>query len=155
MYEMLHEQNQLPLVRRKFYISKEKPEICIDFDDQIELDPDTKDLINKFCCERERRIGSGQCMGDSTKKGLEEIKLHPFFKDFQWKYLRKQLSPVIDAVEKQKLNLDILRRRDYYKYLPEPEKHEPPKKFPKFSKGLCKDLFYLNYTFKRFKDFKW
>ncbi len=36
----------------------------------------------RFCCESEKRIG--------TKGGLDEIRLHPFFKGVDWDHIRER-----------------------------------------------------------------
>ena len=42
------------------------------------ISPNTEDLIKRFLCEQEERIG----------KTVEEIKAHPFFKGTDWEHIR-------------------------------------------------------------------
>lgn len=53
------------------------------FPPEVPISEEAKDIIQKFCCEAERRIGSSGSSG-----GVEEIKQHPFFKGVDWEHIR-------------------------------------------------------------------
>lgn len=50
------------------------------------LSPAAADLIRCLVCDADRRLGI---------KGSQEIKSHPFFKDVDWKNLRRTIAPFI------------------------------------------------------------
>ena len=50
----------------------------------VEISKEAKKLIFDFLCEKEKRLG---------KKGLDEIKSHIFFKNFDWKNIRQMTPP--------------------------------------------------------------
>ncbi|KAI4880258.1 hypothetical protein NFI96_034127, partial [Prochilodus magdalenae] len=65
------------------------------FPDEVEMSKEAKDLICAFLTDREVRLG---------RKGVEEIKSHPFFKNDQWTFdtIRDTMAPVVPE-----LNSDI------------------------------------------------
>jgi len=54
----------------------------LEFPDDIEISPDAKDLIQRWCCEPENRLG---------RNGIDEIKAHPFFKGVDWDKIRSEV----------------------------------------------------------------
>jgi len=56
------------------------------FPDDMEISPEAKDLIRRWLCEPENRLGVN---------GIEEIKAHPFFRGIDWNNLRQTvLTPL-------------------------------------------------------------
>lgn len=50
------------------------------FPPEVPISNEARDLIQRFCCEAERRIG--------ISVGVEEIKQHLFFKGVDWEHIR-------------------------------------------------------------------
>lgn len=50
------------------------------FPPEVPISNEARDLIMRFCCEADRRIGS--------HGGLEEIKKHTFFAGVDWEHIR-------------------------------------------------------------------
>lgn len=50
------------------------------FPPEVPISNEAKDLIQRFCCEPEKRNGSSG--------GIEEIKQHCFFKGVDWEHIR-------------------------------------------------------------------
>eukprot|EP01096_Ripella_sp_DP13-Kostka_P007842 TRINITY_DN2896_c0_g1_i1.p1 TRINITY_DN2896_c0_g1~~TRINITY_DN2896_c0_g1_i1.p1 ORF type:complete len:544 (+),score=236.51 TRINITY_DN2896_c0_g1_i1:111-1634(+) len=57
------------------------------FPDDASISPAAQDLIERFLCEPENRLGA--------KRGIDEIRLHPFFNGLDWDNIRKLPVPVI------------------------------------------------------------
>lgn len=112
-----------------------------------DLSAQAKDLIQKLISIKDRRMGSGNCLNLINKKGIEEMKLHGFFKDFQWNNLRGQESPL---TIKPNPYLE-LRGREYQEFLFPAELHAAKK----MNYRSFNDWPFLNYTFRRYNDFKW
>ncbi|KAJ3219933.1 Serine/threonine-protein kinase MRCK alpha [Dinochytrium kinnereticum] len=56
------------------------------FPDDIEISKDAEDLIRKLICKKEARLG---------RNGIQEIKSHPWFKNFEWSQAQKNTPPFI------------------------------------------------------------
>ena len=54
------------------------------FPKEPKLNKPAMDLITKLMCESDRRLG---------RNGADEIKAHPFFKDFEWNGVRERKAP--------------------------------------------------------------
>lgn len=50
------------------------------FPPEVPISNEARDLIQRFCCESDKRIGAGG--------GVDEIKQHPFFKGVDWEHIR-------------------------------------------------------------------
>jgi len=59
------------------------------FPPEVPISEEAKDTIMRFCCEADRRLGSG--------RGAEELKLAPFFRGVDWEHIRER--PAAIAVE--------------------------------------------------------
>jgi len=53
------------------------------FPDDVVISPEAQDLIKRWLCEPEHRLGAN---------GIEEIKAHPFFHGIDWNNLRTSVS---------------------------------------------------------------
>lgn len=53
------------------------------FPPEVPISNEARDLIQRFCCEADKRIGAAG--------GCEEIKQHPFFKGVDWEHIRCSL----------------------------------------------------------------
>ena len=53
------------------------------------LSPAATDLIKKLICDAEFRLGN---------KGVEEIKIHPFFEGVNWSRIKEQKAPYVPIV---------------------------------------------------------
>jgi len=58
--------------------------------DESNLSPEAKDLLKRFLCDAENRLGAN---------GVGEIKAHPFFKGLDWTKLRQMKSPFIPIIK--------------------------------------------------------
>ena len=56
----------------------------------IKISPEAKKLILDFLCDAKNRLG---------KNGIDEIKKHPFFKNFDWENVRKMKAPFIPELD--------------------------------------------------------
>lgn len=64
------------------------------FPPEVPISFESRDLITKLCCEAEKRLGSGNCLGNSSVSGIEELKLHPFFKNVDWEHIRERPAAI-------------------------------------------------------------
>ncbi|KAK9721624.1 Serine/threonine-protein kinase MRCK gamma, variant 2 [Basidiobolus ranarum] len=62
----------------------------LQFLDEIPISAVAQDLIRSLLCGKDTRLG---------KNGVEEIKNHPFFNDFEWDNIRLRTPPFIPALE--------------------------------------------------------
>lgn len=56
------------------------------FPPETPISEDAKETIVKFCCESERRMGSN--------RGIEELKLIPFFRGVDWEHIRERPAAI-------------------------------------------------------------
>jgi len=49
------------------------------FPEDMDISNEAKDLISRWCCEPENRLGVN---------GIEEIQAHPFFRGINWEKIR-------------------------------------------------------------------
>lgn len=95
------------------------------FPPEVPISNEARDLIQRFCCEADKRIGAAG--------GCEEIKQHPFFKGVDWEHIRCNFLYIFlqffnnCQFEKDALRLLISQKK---KIRFSPEKHLF---FPKFS----------------------
>lgn len=73
------------------------------FPPEVPISNESRDLIQKFCCEAERRIGSNG--------GVKEITQHPFFKGVDWDHIRQgvillEINRVIASFDLGKFGTD-------------------------------------------------
>ena len=61
----------------------------------IKISPEAKKLILDFLCESKNRLG---------KNGIDEIKKHPFFKNFDWDNIRNMKAPFIPELDQEIYN---------------------------------------------------
>lgn len=114
------------------------------FPPEVPISFESRDLITKFCCEAEKRMGSGNCLGggNSACAGLEEIKLHPFFKNVDWEHIRERPAAIPVEVK----SIDDTSNFDEF---PEIDLKIPCA--PKDTESNVKDWVFINYTFRRFE----
>lgn len=105
------------------------------FPPEMPISNEARDLIQRFCCDPEHRIGA---------TGPEEIKAHPFFRGVDWEHIRERPAVIIVDVKgiDDTSNFDDFPEVDLK--LP-----TPPKDDQKDSK--YKDWVFINYTYKRFE----
>ena len=125
------------------FCSKETREVCnkilnwqnyLKFPNENMISEDAKDLIKKLINNSNTRLG---------KNGLDEIKNHVFFKNFNWDNIRKMKPPFIPQLENDwdMSYFDIISStEDFY-----------PKKY-KYKKR--KDMEYIGYTYYNEEDDK-
>ncbi|KAK3794187.1 hypothetical protein RRG08_049587 [Elysia crispata] len=107
------------------------------FPPEMPISNDARDLIKRFCCDPEHRIGAN---------GIEEIKAHPFFRYVDWEHIRERpaLIPVDVKGIDDTSNFDDFPEIDLK--LPPSQQNEEEFRDPKY-----KDWVFINYTFKRFE----
>lgn len=94
MFEMLYGETPFyaeSLVDTYGKIMNHENKFCIP-NDEVDCQPvseDAKALLKNLICNNEQRLG---------KNGLEDFKLHPFFKDINWDNIRQSESPYIPEV---------------------------------------------------------
>ena len=123
------------------FCSEETKDVCykvlnwekyLKIPDEITLSREAEDLINKMINYSDKRLG---------KNGIEEIKVHPFFKGVDWDNIRKTKAPFIP-------NLKNDCDTKYFEHFDVEEPFYPPKK--RFKKR--KDIEFLGYTYKDGND---
>ncbi|KAH8549226.1 kinase-like domain-containing protein [Umbelopsis sp. PMI_123] len=60
-------------------------EESLEFSDEYPISEDAKDVISRFLCKKEKRLG---CNGST-----EDIKSHPFFAGIDWDHIRESTPP--------------------------------------------------------------
>ncbi|XP_025086392.1 serine/threonine-protein kinase 38-like isoform X2 [Pomacea canaliculata] len=104
------------------------------FPPEMPISNEARDLIQRFCCDPEHRIGAN---------GPEDIKSHSFFNGVDWEHIRER--PAVIPVEVKGID-DTSNFDDF----PEVDlKLPPPKEEQKDAK--YKDWVFINYTYKRFE----
>lgn len=106
------------------------------FPAEVPISEDAKDVITRFCCEADRRLGS--------QRGLEELKNIPFFRGVDWEHIRER--PAAIAVEVRSID-DTSNFDDF----PDVKLEIPSAPTPQDSDVTYKDWVFINYTFKRFE----
>ncbi|XP_046569457.1 LOW QUALITY PROTEIN: serine/threonine-protein kinase 38-like [Haliotis rubra] len=116
------------------------------FPPEVPISEEARDLIQRFCCDGEHRIGA---------HGIEEIKTHPFFKMVDWEHIRERPAAIPIEVKgiDDTSNFDDFPEIDL-KWPTSPQQQqeatnmtaEGSEKDPKY-----KDWVFINYTFKRFE----
>jgi len=104
------------------------------FPPEVPISNEARDLIQRFCCESERRIGS---------QGCNEIKVHNFFKGVDWEHIRER--PAATAVEVKSID-DTSNFDDF----PDVDLKIPSAPVKEGDMGY-KDWVFINYTYKRFE----
>ncbi|XP_014300433.1 serine/threonine-protein kinase tricornered isoform X3 [Microplitis mediator] len=106
------------------------------FPPEVPISEEAKDTIIKFCCEADRRLGS--------QRGIEELKLAPFFRGVDWEHIRER--PAAIPVEVQSID-DTSNFDDF----PDVKLEIPSAPLPQDGEVIYKDWVFINYTFKRFE----
>ncbi|KAK2184118.1 hypothetical protein NP493_281g01042 [Ridgeia piscesae] len=107
------------------------------FPPEVPISNDARDLIQRFCCDGEHRIGSG---------GVREIKLHVFFNGVDWEHMRERPAAINIPVK----SIDDTSNFDDF---PDADLRWPAAVQPDASNGAKynNDWVFLNYTYKRFE----
>uniref|UniRef100_A0A8C0GIZ4 Serine/threonine-protein kinase sax-1 n=1 Tax=Chelonoidis abingdonii TaxID=106734 RepID=A0A8C0GIZ4_CHEAB len=107
------------------------------FPPEVPISEKAKDLILRFCCEWEHRIGA---------PGVEEIKGNPFFEGVDWEHIRER--PAAISIEIKSIddtsNFDEFPESDILKPTVATSNH-PETDYKN------KDWVFINYTYKRFE----
>ncbi|KAF7253766.1 Serine/threonine-protein kinase 38 [Varanus komodoensis] len=107
------------------------------FPPEVPISERAKDLILRFCCEWEHRIGA---------PGVEEIKTNPFFEGVDWEHIRER--PAAISIEIKSIddtsNFDEFPESDILKPAVTTSNH-PETDYKN------KDWVFINYTYKRFE----
>lgn len=103
------------------------------------LDPMAADLIRQLLCDASSRLG---------RKGVDEIKAHPFFDGLDWSTIRQQPAPWIpelcSVVDTQHFPVALELARQG----PSPPAMDTP------NITLQKELAFVGYSFRRFNSLK-
>ncbi|XP_013389892.1 serine/threonine-protein kinase 38-like isoform X2 [Lingula anatina] len=104
------------------------------FPPEVPISTEAKDLILRFCCDSEHRIGATD---------IDEIKKAPFFSTVDWEHIRERPAAIPIAVKSidDTSNFDEFPEIDL-KWPTEQQAQEDSK---------YKDWVFINYTFKRFE----
>ncbi|XP_023226971.1 serine/threonine-protein kinase tricorner-like [Centruroides sculpturatus] len=107
------------------------------FPPEVPISNEARDLIQRFSCESEKRIGANG--------GVEEIKQHPFFKGVDWEHIRERPAAIPVEVK----SIDDTSNFDEF---PDVDLKIPAAPVPaKDGDPGYKDWVFINYTFKRFE----
>ncbi|XP_046996444.1 serine/threonine-protein kinase tricornered isoform X1 [Schistocerca americana] len=106
------------------------------FPPEVPISEEAKETIVRFCCEAERRLGS--------QRGMDELKLVPFFKGVDWDHIRER--PAAIPVEVRSID-DTSNFDDF----PDVKLEIPAAPLPQDGEVIYKDWVFINYTFKRFE----
>lgn len=98
----------------------------IPVDANLSMEADS--LIRKLCTHSEQRLGN---------KGVDEIKKHPFFRNFDWNKVHEMKAPFIPDIDN---DWDT----KYFDKFTEQEPFYPPEKK---NKKIRKDMAWVNYTY--------
>ncbi|GFS47193.1 hypothetical protein TNCV_945851 [Trichonephila clavipes] len=107
------------------------------FPPEVPISNEARDLIQRFCCEADKRIGAGG--------GVEEIKQHPFFKGIDWAHIRERPAAILVDVK----SIDDTSNFDEF---PDVDLKIPSAPAPKEGDPGYKDWVFINYTFRRFES---
>lgn len=99
------------------------------FPPEVPISNEARDMIQRFCCEADQRIGSSG--------SIQEIKQHPFFKGVDWEHIRER--PAATPVEVKSID-DTSNFDDF-----------PDVDLKIQGETVYKDWVFINYTFKRFE----
>lgn len=58
----------------------------LSFPPEVPISEEAKETIVRFCCEAERRLGS--------QRGMDELKLAPFFRGVDWDHIRERPAAI-------------------------------------------------------------
>ncbi|GFS99789.1 hypothetical protein NPIL_55071 [Nephila pilipes] len=107
------------------------------FPPEVPISNEARDLIQRFSCEADKRIGAGG--------GVEEIKQHPFFKGIDWAHIRERPAAILVDVK----SIDDTSNFDEF---PDVDLKIPSAPAPKEGDPGYKDWVFINYTFRRFES---
>ncbi|CAH1785922.1 unnamed protein product [Owenia fusiformis] len=106
------------------------------FPPEVPISTEARDLIQKFCCDMEHRIGA---------RGVDEIKSHPFFKHIDWEHIRDRPAVV-------HVNVKSIDDTSNFDEFPEVDLKPPsPYQHTQSEENKVNDWVFINYTFKRFE----
>ncbi|XP_054723165.1 serine/threonine-protein kinase tricornered-like [Uloborus diversus] len=105
------------------------------FPPEVPISEEARDLVQRFCCEAERRIGAD----------AQEITRHPFFKGVDWEHIRERPA----AIQVDVKSIDDTSNFDEF---PDVDLKIPSAPAPKEGDPGYKDWVFINYTFRRFES---
>ncbi|KOX77813.1 Serine/threonine-protein kinase tricorner [Melipona quadrifasciata] len=106
------------------------------FPPEVPISEEAKDTIIRFCCEADRRLGA--------QRGIEELKLAPFFRGVDWEHIRERPA----AIPVEVRSIDDTSNFDEF---PDVKLEIPSAPMPQDGEVIYKDWVFINYTFKRFE----
>uniref|UniRef100_A0AAY4EIL4 non-specific serine/threonine protein kinase n=1 Tax=Denticeps clupeoides TaxID=299321 RepID=A0AAY4EIL4_9TELE len=105
------------------------------FPPEVPISEKAKDLILRFCCESENRIGAGS---------VEEIKTNPFFEGVDYDHIRERPAAIPIEIK----SIDDTSNFDEF---PESDILQPTVSNHSEADLKSKDWVFINYTYKRFE----
>lgn len=112
------------------------------FPPEMPISHDAHDLIRRFCCDSEHRIGT---------TGIQEIKSHKFFKGVDWEHIRDRPAVIPVSIK----SIDDTSNFDEF---PDVDLKWPTEPQPNIQNNIeqenaakYSDWVFINYTFKRFE----
>jgi serine/threonine kinase 38 len=107
------------------------------FPEEAKLSPEAKDLICRFLCNVEQRLGT---------KGADEIKAHAWFEGTEWDKLYQMKAAFMPEVN------DELDTQNFEKFEEADKQTEPSSKAGPWRKMLpSKDINFVGYTYKNYE----
>ncbi|XP_032816022.1 serine/threonine-protein kinase 38-like [Petromyzon marinus] len=107
------------------------------FPPEVPISEKSRDLILRFCCEAENRVGAN---------GVEEIKTHAFFEGVDWEHMRERPAAIpieIKSIDDTS-NFDEFPESDLLQTTGGNEQTTD-------AESKYKDWVFINYTYKRFE----
>uniref|UniRef100_A0A3Q2PWA6 non-specific serine/threonine protein kinase n=1 Tax=Fundulus heteroclitus TaxID=8078 RepID=A0A3Q2PWA6_FUNHE len=105
------------------------------FPPEVPISEKAKDLILRFCCEEEHRIGAA---------GVEEIKSNPFFEGVDYDHIRERPAAI-------PINIKSIDDTSNFDEFPESDILTPTMSNHTEADLKNKDWVFINYTYKRFE----
>ena len=112
---------------------------CFEIPKGADISPEAVDLLFRLITDANERLG---------KNGVEEIKAHPFFRNVDWKNIRKTKAPYIPKL-KSDIDTSNFEKFDEVSNWQEDFIKECRQNQNQKGKEKRKDFFWIGYTFKK------
>lgn len=111
----------------------------LSFPNNVVVSPEVKDLISKLMNDVENRIGYN---------GPDEIKSHPWFREVDWKNLKKMKAPFIPKVNSSEdvKYFDVIEEKKGNEFFYKDNKYTD-KNIKRYSKNVYNDACFLDFSF--------